>query len=185
MLVMPEATIYYLSAVTLVILCIGSWLLNLVTLPGNWIVVGCAALFAWLFPEEAGRGVAWLTVLVLLGLAVLGEIVEFVAGAAGAAKRGASRRAVALSIVGAIVGSILGLTAGIPIPVLGSFIGAVVGGAVGAFVGAYVGEYWKGRTESERVASGQGAFFGRIWGTVGKLAVGSAMLAIVAWDALF
>jgi len=42
---------------------------------------------------------------------------------------------------------------------------------------------WKGRAELERTAAGRGAFFGRIWGTVGKLAVGAVMLAIVAWDA--
>jgi uncharacterized protein len=182
---MQEATIYYLSAVTLLLVSIGSWLLNLVTLPGNWLVVGCAALFAWLFPEEAGRGMAWTTVFVLLGLAVVGELVEFAAGAAGAAKKGASRRAIVLSILGAIVGSVLGLTAGIPIPVLGSFIGAVVGGALGAFAGGYLGESWKGRSEVERMAVGRGAFFGRIWGTVGKLAVGAIMLALVTWDSLF
>jgi hypothetical protein len=35
----------------------------------------------------------------------------------------------------------------------------------------------------ERIAVGRGAFSGRIWGTVGKLAVGAIMLAIAAWDA--
>src|SRR5690606_2573501 len=120
----------YFSAVLLVLLCIGAWSLTLVTLPGNCVIVGCAALFAWLFPEEGQRGMTWLTVGVLLGLALLGEVIEFAAGAAGAAKQGASRRAVGLSVVGAIIGSILGLGLGIPIPVLGSFIGAVLGGAV-------------------------------------------------------
>jgi uncharacterized protein YqgC (DUF456 family) len=81
------------------------------------------------------------------------------------------------------VGSILGLAVGTPVPVVGSFVMAVLGGAGGAFVGAYIGEYWKGRTEDERIAVGQGAFVGRLWGTVGKLAAGAIMLAIVAWDA--
>ena len=90
----------------------------------------------------------------------------------------------ALSILGAILGSVLGLGLGIPVPVVGPFLGAVLGGAVGAFGGAYLGEYWKGRNEEERMAVSQGAFFGRIWGTVGKLATGAVMLAIVAWDAL-
>ena len=118
---------------------------------------------------------------------MLGEIIEFGAGAAGAAKQGASKRGVALSMVGAIVGSILGLMAGvpIPIPVVGSFVMALVGGAAGAFFGAYMGETWKGRPEEHRVAVGRGAFSGRIWGTVGKLAVGAIMFAILAWDAFF
>ncbi len=176
---------YFLWAVLLVVGSCAAWLTSLVTLPGNWFIVGFAALFAWLIPVDAGRGVSWNTVAVLLGLAVVGEIVEFGAGAAGAAKHGASKRGVALSMVGALVGSILGLTAGLPIPVVGSFFMALVGGAAGAFFGAYIGETWKGRPEEHRVAVGRGAFAGRIWGTVGKLAVGAIMLAILAWDALF
>jgi uncharacterized protein YqgC (DUF456 family) len=177
--------VYYLWALLLVAGSILAWLLNLVALPGNWIVVGLAALFAWLLPVQAEQGMSWTTVAVLLGLAVLGEVIEFVAGAAGAAKQGASRRAIALSIVGAIMGSIVGLVIGTPIPIIGSLVMAVLGGAAGAFAGAYVGEVWKGRAEQERMAAGRGAFFGRIWGTVGKLAVGAVMLAIVAWDAFF
>lgn len=175
--------IYYFSAVLLLLLCVGSWLLTLVTLPGNWIVLGLAAGFAWLFPVAAGRGISWTTVFVLVGVAVAGEIIEFAAGAAGAAKQGASRRSVALSIVGAMVGSILGLGVGAPVPVVGSFVMAVLGGAAGAFAGAYLGEYWKGRTDEDRIAAGKGAFVGRLWGTIGKLAAGAIMLVIVAWDA--
>jgi uncharacterized protein YqgC (DUF456 family) len=165
--------------------CALAWLLNLVALPGNWIMVGGAALFAWLLPIENGRGLDWKIVIALLVLAIIGEIIEFAAGAAGAAKQGASRRAIALSMVGAVVGSIMGIAAGAPIPILGSFIMALFGGAAGAFAGAYIGEAWKGRGEVERTAVGRGAFFGRIWGTVGKFAVGAIMLAIVAWDAFF
>jgi uncharacterized protein len=175
--------LYYLWALLLVVGCLLAWLLNLVALPGNWVVLGAVALFAWLLPESEGRGITWTTVFVLLGLAIAGEIVEFLAGAAGAARQGASRRAIALSIVGAIVGSVVGLGIGTPIPILGSLIMAVLGGAAGAFAGAYLGEVWKGRDEPERLAAGRGAFIGRIWGTVGKLAVGAVMLAIVAYDA--
>jgi uncharacterized protein YqgC (DUF456 family) len=176
---------YYLWALLLVGGSVVGWLLNLVALPGNWIVLGGAALFAWLLSNEDGRGIRWPIVAVLLGLAVLGEIVEFAASAAGAARQGASRRAVALSMLGAIVGSMVGLGVGAPIPVIGWLVMAVLGGAAGAFTGAYLGEVWKGRDEPERLAAGRGAFFGRIWGTLGKFAVGAAMVAIVAWDAFF
>jgi uncharacterized protein YqgC (DUF456 family) len=181
---MDASWAYYVWALLLVVACAMAWLLSLVALPGNWIVLALAALFAWLFPAgEAGRGLTWMTIGFLAVLAVIGEIIEFAAGAAGAAKHGASRRGVALSIVGAMVGSIVGLAIGTPIPVLGSFVMALVGGAAGAFVGAYVGEAWKGKPEEARLAAGRGAFTGRIWGTVGKLAAGVVMLAIVAWDA--
>lgn len=178
-----NAWVYFFWALLLVLASCAAWLTTLVALPGNWFVAGFAALFAWLIPAEAGRGITWTTVAVLLGLALLGEIVEFGASAAGAAKQGASKRGVALSMVGAVVGSVLGLM--VPVPIIGSFVMALLGGALGAFGGAYLGETWKGRPEGERVAVGRGAFAGRIWGTVGKLAVGVIMLAILAWDAFF
>jgi len=180
-----DAWVYYLWATLLVVACVVAWLTTLVTLPGNWLIAGFAAVFAWQVTPAAGRGVTWLAVEVLLGLAVLGEVIEFAASAAGAAKQGASKRGVALSMVGAMVGSVAGLAVGTPIPVLGSFVMALIGGAAGAFFGAYLGEAWKGREHGERVAAGRGAFAGRIWGTVGKLAVGAVMLVIVAWEAFF
>jgi uncharacterized protein YqgC (DUF456 family) len=179
--------LYYLLTLVLVLACCAAWLTNLVTLPGNWIILGLAVLFAWFLPEggESVRGIYWATIGVLFGLAVVGEVVEFAAGAAGAAKQGASRRSIALSVAGAMAGSIAGLAAGVPVPVFGSLIGAVLGGAAGAFAGAYVGEAWKGRHEDDRIAVGRGAFVGRLWGTAAKLAVGAIMLAIVTWDAFF
>lgn len=180
---LDAAWIYYPAVLLLLVLCVAAWLTSLFTLPGNWIVVALAAGFAWLFPHEAGRGIGWTTVWVSLALAALGEVVEFVAGAAGAAKQGASRRAVLLSLVGALVGSIAGVMIGTPVPIVGSFVMALVGGAGGAFAGAYLGEMWKGRTEDERIAAGQGAFVGKIWGTLGKLACGAVIVAIIAVDA--
>lgn len=177
--------LYYVWAALLVALGVAAWMTTLVTLPGNWLIVAAAALFAWLLPEEAGRGIAGTTIVVLTGLAVAGEVIEFGAGAAGAAKTGASRRAVVLSLVGAALGSVAGLTIGAPIPILGSFVMAVVGGAAGAFAGAYLGETWKGREEGERIAAGRGALVGRLWGTAGKLTAGAVMLAVLAWDAFF
>src|SRR4051812_40676587 len=180
-----EAWLYYLGAVALVSACGLAWLTTLVALPGNWLIVGFAALFAWLLSHDSSHGITWTTIAMLAGLAVLGEIVEFAAGAAGAVKQGASKRGVALAMIGALVGSLLGIAIGLPVPILGSFVMALVGGAAGAFFGAYVGEAWKGRPHEARIAAGRGAFTGRIWGTVGKLAVGAIMLAIVAWDAFF
>jgi uncharacterized protein YqgC (DUF456 family) len=178
------AWVYYPSVAVLVVLCVAAWLTSLFTLPGNWFVVALAAGFAWLFPHEAGRGVGWTTVGAAIGLAALGEVIEFAAGAAGAAKQGASRRAILLALVGAMVGSIAGVLVGSPVPVLGSFIMALLGGAGGAFAGAYLGEMWKGRTVDERIAAGQGAFVGKIWGTLGKLVCGAVIIAVVTADAL-
>jgi len=180
-----DSWIYYFWATLLLLACGLAWLTTLFSVPGNWLIAGFAALFAWLLPAKESGGIGWVTVFVLLGLALVGEVIEFAASAAGAAKQSASKRGVALSMIGAVVGSILGLMVGLPIPILGSFIMAVLGAAAGAFAGAYLGEAWKGRGHEERIAVGRGAFTGRIWGTVGKLAVGAVMLVVVAWDAFF
>lgn len=179
------AWVYYPSALLFVALCVVAWFTSVFTLPGNWFVVALAAGFAWLFPEEAGRGIGWITVGAAAVFALLGEVFEFAAGAAGAAKQGASKRAMALSLVGAVVGSIVGVMVGTPVPIIGSFVMALLGGAGGAFAGAYLGEMWKGREEDARLAAGQGAFVGKIWGTLGKLACGAVSIAVLTVDTFF
>jgi uncharacterized protein len=177
--------LYYTLALLLVAgggLC---WLSNLFSLPGNWVLLGMVALFVFLVPETSGRGLSWTTVGILAGLAVIGEIIEFVAGAAGAAKQGASRRAILFSLIGGMAGSIAGAMAGLPVPIIGSMIAALLGGAGGAFAGAYIGEQWAERPHDASVAVAKGAFKGRLWGTVAKFAVGAAMLGVVTVDALF
>lgn len=176
--------LYYTLAVLLI--CCGClcWLTNLFSLPGNWILLGMAALFAWLAPETAGRGIGWTTVGILAGLATIGEVIEFFAGAAGAAKQGASRRSIFFSLVGGMAGSIAGAMLGLPIPIVGSVIAALLGGAGGAFAGAYLGEKSIERPHSESMAVARGAFAGRLWGTVGKFAVGAVMLGVMTVDAL-
>ena len=166
--------------VVLVLSAIGCWISNAFMLPGNWLIVGLAALFAWLLPvEEYGRGFGWITVAVLVLIAAAGEAIEFAVGAAGAAKQGASRRAVLLSMVGAIIGSVAGAAVGIPIPIVGPLVAAVGGGAAGAFGGAYLGEVWKGKLHSDRTRVSSGALMGRLFGTVGKLAADAVMVALL------
>jgi uncharacterized protein YqgC (DUF456 family) len=176
---------YFLAVALLLLLSALVWCLNLLSLPGNWCMLGLAALFAWLVHTDDGRGIGWTTVAILGALAVVGELIESLAGAAGAARLGGSRRGIVLSVLGAIAGSVLGAIVGIPVPIVGSALAAVVGGAVGAFVGAVVGEYWKGRQIHEGFEVGRAAFLGRIWGTAGKLATGAVMFVITAVDAIF
>ena len=176
---------YHCWAVLFVVLNFCALLANVITLPGNWFIAGLTVLFALLVRGPEGMGLNWWCVGVVIGLAALGEVIEFAAGAAGAAKSGGSRRGMVLAVVGAMGGSILGaiLGTGIPVPLIGNLIGAVLGGAVGAFGGAYTGEYWKGKNESERLAIGTAAMIGRVLGTVGKLGIGAIMVVITAIDA--
>ncbi len=165
-------------AILLPLVLVAAWLLTLVGLPGNWIMVGIVALYALLVPVERRVDVGWGVVLVLVGLAVLGEIVEFGAGAAGTSRAGGSKRGAAMALLGSIVGGVVGLFVGLPIPVVGSFLAALLFASVGAFLGAMIGEYWEGRTMEVSVPIGVGAFWGRLLGTLAKTMVGAVMIAV-------
>lgn len=175
---------YYTSALILFLLNASAVCASFVSLPGNWMIVLFSGLFAWLVQTDAGHGMSWWIVGLLAALAAGGELVEMLASSAGAAKLGASRRALVLSLVGSIAGSIVGVFVGLPVPIVGSAIAVVVFGAGGAFAGAVVGEKWKGSLTQDSVAIGNAAFWGRILGTVGKVAIGISMLVIATVDAV-
>jgi len=45
----------------------------------GWLIVAAAAGYAWLVPDDSRLDLDWWTVIALAALAVLGELVEFVA----------------------------------------------------------------------------------------------------------
>lgn len=178
---MPEFEFsYYLWAVLLIFASGIAWTANFFALPGNWFVVALAALFVSAMASgDAAQGLNWQAVALLAAIAAGGELLEFFAGAAGAAKQGGSRRAVALAIAGTIAGSIAGAIMGLPVPVIGPLLGALAGGAGGAFAGAYLGEMWKHGGAQKSINVGWGAAIGRLLGTLGKLLAGAVMIVIL------
>jgi uncharacterized protein YqgC (DUF456 family) len=169
--------VVYVSAVVLTVLNLVFWFGILFNLPGTWLMVLVTALLKWWLPEYVL--VSWTTLGVAAGLAVLGEVLEFVLGAAGSRHAGGSTRAAALAIVGSLVGGIIGTA--IPVPVVGTLIGA----CLGAFAGSLIGDLWAGRPLFPSVEAGWGAAVGRFWGTMTKLAVGAVMVVILALAAFF
>ncbi len=175
--------VYLTIEIVLLLFAVGmGWLLTLVALPGNWLIVGAAALYAWVGPQTGITHMTGKTVLAMLILAIVGEIVEFLAGVIGAQRAGGSRRAAVYSLIGSLFGAVAGASLGIPIPVVGSAIGAVVGGAVGAFGGAAFAEHTLGMEAQHSMKVGQAAFWGRLLGTGAKTVVASilAVMAVVA-----
>lgn len=169
-------------AIGLLMLCTLAWALNLLSLPGNWIVVALVGLYAWLGPEAGRVAVTWPVVASLFAIALVGEVIEFVAGAFGAQRAGASRRSTMYAIAGSLGGALLGMVFGslIPIPILGQLVGALMFGAGGATVGAMYGEWSGGKTWNESWPIGRAAFWGRLFGTLGKVASGFVMLVVIA-----
>ncbi len=181
---MHSVVVYYICLLLLVLAMAAAWVATLFALPGNWAIVVLAVLFALLFPAGEYRGLRWSAVGIAAGLAVVGEVIEFSAGAAGARRAGASRRSAVYALVGTILGSILGATVSIPIPIVGPIIGALGGGALGAFAGAFIGETAIGKDLPQSVAAGKGALLGRLVGAVGKLGIGAVMIVIIVIGAV-
>jgi uncharacterized protein len=163
----------------LVVTLLAGWLLTLLSMPGNWLMVLATAVYAYFIPPDSRAAIGWKVVVAILIMAILGEVVELVAGAAGTAKAGGSRRSVLLALTGSILGSILGLFVGLPIPVLGSVIAALLFAGVGALAGAMLGEMSVGRNLDASWRIGKAAFRGRLTGTLAKTAVGTAILLVV------
>lgn len=175
---------YYTLATLLFLSNLVGFAINFAALPGNLLILGGTALFCWQV-QTTELEISWITVIFLGVLLLVGEAIEFFAGTAGAAKHKASRRALVLSVIGSIAGSICGAMVGVPLPVVGSAVGAFLGGALGAAGGAAIGEDWKGRRLDASLRVGAAAFWGRILGTAGKLAIGAVMLVIATVDSIW
>ena len=169
----------WLIALLLLIGMVCSWALNLVGLPGNWINLAAVAIYAWLMPLEHRADVGWIVVGILLLLAIAGEVIETLASSAGAATAGGSKRGAALAMVGAMIGGVIGLLIPNPFPVIGHILASLLCSGVGALLGAMLGEAWKGREWEDAWWVGHSAFWGRMFGTVGKILVGAVMIVVV------
>ena len=155
----------------LTVLNVFFWVAVLFNLPGTWLMVLLAAGIEWWQPDEFLY--SWPVLYVAAGLALLGEILEFSLGVTGSRRAGGSKRGAALAIVGGLGGAVMGT----PItPILGTLIGA----CIGAFAGSLLGDIWAGRPIARSVDAGKGAAAGRFWGTIAKMAVGGAIVVLLA-----
>ncbi len=167
-----------------VILCV-AWFTNILGLPGNWLMLAISAVYWIAMPAESRAGISTVLLLVLGGLALLGEFVELAAGSAGVSKAGGTRRSAIYAIGGSIAGAMVGFVVGVPIPVIGSVVGSLLFGSVGAMAGAMLGERSAGRRWSDSLQVGKAAFWGRALGTAAKMAVGFVMIFVVLFGLLF
>jgi uncharacterized protein len=140
-------------------------------LPGLWLIVLAIIGYGWL--TEFHTMSAWYLILVI-ALALLGELAESWIGFRFARRYGGSRRAG----WGALIGGLVGVIVGVPVPVIGS----VIGGFVGAFVGAALFEYTRARQTEGAARAGWGAVLGRAAAVGIKMGLGVvlAVLGMVA-----
>src|SRR6185503_17493700 len=123
----------------LALICAASIVLSV---PGTWIMLALALIIEWAdqfyLPPEHRQTFDWWVLGTCFALALLGELLELAAGAAGAKGGGGRRRGMIGALIGGVVGALL-LTPFIPVPVVGTLIGAIVGTFIGAVVGEVTG----------------------------------------------
>ncbi|MDE2666831.1 MAG: DUF456 domain-containing protein [Acidobacteriota bacterium] len=128
-------------------------------LPGPVLVLAGLVLAAWM---DGFSHVGASTVVVLTGLTLLAYVADFIAGALGAKRSGASVRAA----VGAGLGALVGLFFGI------------VGVLVGPFLGAVLGEVSLHGNLERAGRAGIGTWLGMVVGTAVKVSLVFMMIAV-------
>ena len=108
----------------------------------------------------------------LLGIALFGELMEYLTGIFGAKKFGASKAGIIGAIVGGIIGGIVG-TGILPL------VGSVIGLLIGAFSGAFFIELAIKKKPAQALRAGWGTFTGRIGGILAKIILATVMIVLI------
>jgi uncharacterized protein YqgC (DUF456 family) len=162
--------------VALVLACLLGTALTALRLPGTWLILVCALLYAWHEGWPAGTG---LLLGLLCGAAVIGEIVEMLASLILARRGGASRYASWGGVAGGVLGAIF-LSFLIPVFPIGTMAGALMG----CFLGAAAVELAARRQLAQGTRVGFMSAIGFAIGMaakVGLVVVMSAILLASAW----
>ncbi len=149
------------DVVLLLVAVLGGLVMIPLGLPGIWLMLVAGVAHRLLVVPAT---ISWLTLMVLLVIAVLAEWLEFAVSGRYTTKYGGSKRAA----WGAVLGGLAGAFVGIPIPVIGSVIGAFAG----AFLGALLGEYSVERNHLQATRAATGALIGRAVATALKSLAG-------------
>lgn len=88
----------------LILTCLLGAFLTVIRLPGTWLVVAATAAYSWHFGWTRP---GWRMLALLVGLAVVAEVVEFLASTISARRAGASHRASWCALLGGIAGMLV------------------------------------------------------------------------------
>lgn len=135
-------------------------------IPGPIILLGGLVMAAW---AENFFFVGPMIITILTILAILAHALDFLAGAMGVKRFGASRKAA----FGAAMGAVFGIFFG--------FIGMLIG----PFIGALIGELAVSKNIHTAGLAGIGAWLGMMVGAAAKMAIGFSMVGLFIFARLF
>ena len=161
--------------VTMIAMLVIGVILTSVGLPGNLFILLLAVVYGW---QEGFSQLTYSWLLILAGMWLSGELLEFFAGVRGAKKARASKWATIAAVVGSIAGGIIGT--GI-LPIIGTVIGAVLGGFAASYCAEYI--YTSDKIKAQQVA--KGVLKGQLLGMLIKLAVAIGMTVMISYKLWF
>ncbi|KAA3619815.1 MAG: DUF456 domain-containing protein [Calditrichaeota bacterium] len=153
------------------LILVGSIIIVPIGLPGTFIIAGMVLLHGFL-TDFVPFNIS--LIVMLFGIAAIGEVVEFFFGAASTKKFGGSKNAMWGAVIGGFGGAIIG--SGV-VPIIGTLVGAFAG----AFLGAALMEYGTKRDVHLAFKVGFGAFLGALGGRFTKLILALVMVIITAY----
>ena len=156
----------YVWAILIILGLLFSQVLQLFSMPANWVAIGLVALWKFLYPEA----MTWNFVITIGVIAAAAEGLELFLQARYAGKYGASTR----GNVGGIIGAIAGAIFGAPF-FLG--LGALIGALCGAYLGCLIAEM-PGRNKTDAFRAAKGAFVGKALGFTLKTAIGACIVVV-------
>lgn len=156
---MAEMQLYAWWAVAAILVIVGLVGTVLPALPGVPFVFGGLLIAAWIGDFQR---IGWPTLIVLALLTMLAIAADFAASMLGAKSVGASKQA----LIGAVIGSILGLFFGL------------IGVFIFPFIGAVAGEYMARGKLGQASKVGLATWLGILLGSIAKLSLAIAMVAI-------
>lgn len=156
------------AIIAIALLCIAGLLLSCLSVSGTWLVLA-GAVIAALLPKEGFPG--WWTVAAFAVLAVLVEVIEFMAGYWGVRRQAGSRLAGFVALIGGLAGLLLGAL--VPLPVVGPLLGMLVV----SFVLVFIVERRRLRASGQAARIATGAVAARVLVVLIKVAVTLGMSA--------
>jgi len=139
--------------------------------PGGWVALAAIIIY----DAVAGFSeVGILILIVMLGISIIGEVIESFLGLVYVAQKGATKWGVLGAFAGGLAGAVGG---GMILP----FLGSVILGLIGAFAGAVALEYLYYRSMDRALQTGFFAFVGKLGAMFVKFALGLVTLGIFVY----
>jgi uncharacterized protein YqgC (DUF456 family) len=166
-----EHTVLIINIIFILIL-LGGVIMTIMGLPGNTVIMLTGLAYGF---YDHFKTIDYAILVIVFGIFIIGEVIEFVAGLIGAKKEKASKRAMLAPFIGTIIGGIWGTAT---LPIIGSLLGALLG----VFVTTALAEYSKTKdiTQAKRVA--KSVVKGQIFSIFIKAATAVSMAIILVYQ---